>query len=125
MLTNCKATAMLPVVEMARARKFYEEALGLPPGRARPSGETRYEAGGTSFALYPRATPTRADHTALTWEVSDIAAEMKALRARGVRFEEYDLPGLKTVEGVCVLGAERAAWFRDPEGNILCIHQDG
>jgi catechol 2,3-dioxygenase-like lactoylglutathione lyase family enzyme len=125
MLTNAKATAMLPVVEMARARKFYEEALGLPAGRERPNGETRYQAGGTSFALYPRATPTRADHTALSFEVSDIAAEVQALRARGVRFEEYDLPGLKTVEGVCVLGAERAAWFRDPEGNILCIHQGG
>ena len=125
MLTNAKATAMLPVVEMARARKFYEEALGLPAGSERPNGETRYQAGGTSFALYPRATPTRADHTALSFEVSDIAAEMQALRARGVRFEEYDLPGLKTVEGVCVLGAERAAWFRDPEGNILCIHQGG
>ena len=125
MLTNAKATAMLPVVEMARARKFYEETLGLPAGHERSNGETRYQAGGTSFALYPRATPTRADHTALSFEVSDIAAEMQALRARGVRFEEYDLPGLKTVEGVCVLGAERAAWFRDPEGNILCIHQGG
>ena len=125
MLTNAMATAMLPVVEMARARKFYEETLGLRPGRVRPNGETLYQAGGTSFALYPRATPTRADHTALSFQVSDIAAEMRTLRERGVRFEEYDLPGLKTVEGVCVLGAERAAWFRDPEGNILCIHQDG
>ncbi len=57
--------------------------------------------------------------------MSDIAAEMGDLRARGVRFEEYDLPGLKTVEGVWAQGAERAAWFRDPEGNILCIHQGG
>lgn len=124
MLNDCQATAMLPVVDMNRARKFYEETLGLPPGRARPNGETRYQAGGTSFALYQRPTPTRADHTALSFEVKDIAAEMTALRARGVRFEDYDLPGLKTVEGVCVLGGERAAWFRDPEGNTLCIHQD-
>jgi catechol 2,3-dioxygenase-like lactoylglutathione lyase family enzyme len=125
MLTNTKATAMLPVVDMTRARTFYEQALGLPAPRVRPNGEARYEAGGLSFALYPRATPTRADHTALSFEVPDLAGEMRGLRARGVRFEEYDLPGLKTVNGVCVLGAERAAWFRDPEGNILCIHQDG
>ncbi|HEU4385232.1 MAG TPA: VOC family protein [Anaeromyxobacteraceae bacterium] len=124
MLTNSKATAMLPVVDMGRARKFYEETLGLH-GQVRPNGETLYQAGGTSFALYQRTTPTKADHTALSFEVKDIAAEMRALRSRGVSFEEYDLPGLKTVEGVCVLGAERAAWFRDSEGNTLCIHQDG
>jgi catechol 2,3-dioxygenase-like lactoylglutathione lyase family enzyme len=125
MLTESKATAMLPVVDMARARAFYEQTLGLPPPKVREGGEARYDAAGLAFALYPRATPTRADHTALSFEVRDLSGEMRALRARGVRFEEYDLPGLKTTDGVCVLGAERAAWFRDPEGNILCIHQDG
>ena len=124
MLTTSQATAMLPVVDMPRARAFYERTLGLPAPRVRPSGEARYQAGGLSFALYPRATPTCADHTALSFEVKDIGAEMELLRARGVRFEEYDLPGLKTSQGVCVLGGERAAWFKDPEGNILCIHQD-
>lgn len=124
MLTGAKATAMLPVVDMGRARKFYQETLDLPAPRVRENGEARFDAGGTSFALYPRSTPTRADHTALSFEVRDLAAEMRTLRARGVRFEEYDLPGLKTEEGVCVLGSERAAWFRDPEGNILCLHQD-
>jgi catechol 2,3-dioxygenase-like lactoylglutathione lyase family enzyme len=124
MLTEALATAMLPVVDMTRARAFYEGLLGLPAPRVRPSGEARYQAGGLSFALYPRTTPTRADHTALSFEVRDLAAEMRALRARGVSFEEYDLPGLKTKEGVCVLGAERAAWFKDTEGNILCLHQD-
>jgi catechol 2,3-dioxygenase-like lactoylglutathione lyase family enzyme len=124
MLTTSQATAMLPVLDMSRARAFYEKTLGLPVARVRPSGEARYESGGHSFALYPRSTPTRADHTALSFEVKDIGAEMEALRSRGVRFEEYDLPGLKTSDGVCVLGGERAAWFKDPEGNILCIHQD-
>lgn len=124
MLTQASATAMLPVVDMPRARAFYEEILGLPAPRVRPGGEARYRTGGLSFALYPRATPTRADHTALSFEVADLAAEMSALRSRGVRFEEYDLPGLQTREGVCVLGSERAAWFKDPDGNILCLHQD-
>jgi catechol 2,3-dioxygenase-like lactoylglutathione lyase family enzyme len=125
MLNQSKATAMLPVVDMGRARAFYETTLGLPVRRVRPSGEARYDVSGLSFALYPRATPTRADHTALSFEVQDISGEMQTLRSRGVRFEEYDLPGLKTTDGVCVLGRERAAWFRDPEGNILCIHRDG
>lgn len=124
MLTNSKAIAMLPVVDMARARDFYERTLGLPTARVPPNGEARYETDGHLFALYQRASPTRADHTALSFEVQDITGEMKALRSRGVRFEDYDLPGLKTHDGVCVLGGERAAWFRDTEGNILCIHQD-
>jgi catechol 2,3-dioxygenase-like lactoylglutathione lyase family enzyme len=124
MLSQCQATAMLPVVDMQRARAFYEQVLGLPPARVRENGEARYQAGQLSFALYPRATATRADHTALSFEVQDLAAEMAALRARGVRFDDYDLPGLQTHDGVCVLGGERAAWFHDPEGNILCIHQD-
>lgn len=125
MLNGAKATSMLPAVDLARARKFYEETLGLRPGAAQPGGAVQYEAGGARFALYPRPAPTRADHTALSFEVQDLSGEMRSLRARGVRFEEYDLPGLKTVEGVCVLGAERAAWFHDSEGNILCLHQDG
>lgn len=124
MLANSKPISMLPVVEMSRARKFYEETLGLPRGNARPNGETVYETGGGRFALYPRQTPTKADHTALSFEVQDLGAEMKALRSHGVRFEEYDYPGLKTENGVCVLGSEKAAWFKDPEGNILCLHQD-
>jgi catechol 2,3-dioxygenase-like lactoylglutathione lyase family enzyme len=124
MLKDSLAISMLPAVEMARARKFYEETLGLPRADVRPNGEARYAAGGARFALYPRKTPTRADHTALSFEVRDLAAEMKVLAARGVKFEEYDLPGLRTENGVCVLGSERAAWFKDPEGNILCLHQD-
>lgn len=125
MLSAQRITAMLPVVDMQRARRFYEETLELPAPRVRANGEALYRAGGAEFALYPRGAPTRADHTALSFEVRDLAAEMRALRARGVTFEEYDLPGLRTEGGVCVLGADRAAWFRDPEGNILCLHEEG
>jgi len=121
MLTRCKVTAMLPVVEMARARKFYEGTLGLAPPTVRPNGEARYGAGDVAFALYPRSTPTRADHTALSFEVKDLAAEMRDLRARGVRFEEYDLPGLKTEDGVATLGDLQSAWFKDSEGNVLAV----
>jgi catechol 2,3-dioxygenase-like lactoylglutathione lyase family enzyme len=123
MLTGSKATAMLPVVDMQRARKFYEETLRLRAARTEEAGPVHYDAGGTDVALYPRSTPTKADHTALTFEVQNLEGEMRDLRGRGVRFEEYDVPGLKTNDGVATMGDERAAWFRDPEGNILCLHE--
>jgi catechol 2,3-dioxygenase-like lactoylglutathione lyase family enzyme len=115
---------MLPVVDMRRARAFYEDKLGLAAGKERPNGEVVYRLEGTTVALYPRGQPTRADHTALSFEVKDLSAEVKQLTARGVTFEEYDLPGLKTVNKVCVLGSEKAAWLKDTEGNILCLHED-
>jgi catechol 2,3-dioxygenase-like lactoylglutathione lyase family enzyme len=118
------ATCILPVKDMARARRFYEDALGLDAGAARPDGKFVYRCGGTEIALFPREEGTRATHTALSFQVDDIGAAVKQLEGRGVRFADYDLPGLKTVEHVCVLGAEKAAWFNDPEGNILCLHED-
>jgi catechol 2,3-dioxygenase-like lactoylglutathione lyase family enzyme len=124
MLADSRVTTMLPVVDMNRARRFYQDKLGLKAGRERPNGEVVFELKGTTVALYPRREPTRADHTALSFEVKDIAAEVRDLSKLGVAFEEYDLPGLKTVNKVCVLGAEKAAWFKDTEGNILCIHED-
>jgi len=124
MLAGSRVTTMLPVVDMGRARAFYEKKLGLRPGTQRPNGEVVYALEGTTVALYPRGQPTRADHTALSFEVKDLAAEVQQLTGRGVTFEEYDLPGLKTVNKVCVLGSEKAAWFKDTEGNILCLHED-
>ncbi len=124
MLSGTKVTAMLPVVDMAKARKFYEETLQLPRARQGEHGEALFEVSGERFTLYPRSTPSRADHTALSFEVDDLDGEMRTLRGRGVRFEDYDMPGLKTTQGIAEMGGERAAWFRDPDGNILCLHQD-
>jgi predicted enzyme related to lactoylglutathione lyase len=115
---------MVPVTDLQRARTFYQEALGLPFKGTLPNGNALFTCHGATLALYQRASPTKADHTALSFEVEDVGAAVKALSARGVAFEEYDLPGLKTVDGVCVLGSEKAAWFKDTEGNILCIHQN-
>ncbi|MBP7149059.1 MAG: VOC family protein [Acidobacteria bacterium] len=123
MLDDASVTAMLPVVDLRRARAFYEKVLGLRPVQERADGKVFYESGGGRFALYERATPTTADHTALSFELADVRQAVAALRERGVRFEEYDFPGLKTTDGVCVLGAEIAAWFKDPDGNILCVHE--
>jgi catechol 2,3-dioxygenase-like lactoylglutathione lyase family enzyme len=109
---------------MARARGFYEGTLGLRAKGATPQGNFVFECPGGTIALYARPQPTKADHTALSWEVEDISAMIRALRAKGVVFEDYDLPDFKTVDSVCVLGAEKAAWFKDTEGNILCLHED-
>jgi catechol 2,3-dioxygenase-like lactoylglutathione lyase family enzyme len=115
---------MLPVKDMARARTFYEDRLGLKPGGLRPDGKFVYAVGGSTLALFPKPEGTKADHTAISFRVDDIAASIDQLKRAGVVFEDYDFPGLKTVNHVCVLGAEKAAWFKDTEGNYLCIHED-
>ena len=125
MLKTAPMTTILPVIDMARARDFYENKLGFEAGALKPDGKVVYPcAGGTLLALFPKPGGTRADHTAVSFRVDDIGAAIARLQAAGVVFEDYDLPGLKTVDHVCVLGAEKAAWFKDSEGNYLCIHED-
>ncbi|MCE6957541.1 VOC family protein [Cereibacter sphaeroides] len=123
-LNASQITVMLPVRDLTRARDFYERALALPAGEPRPDGKVVYHCGGTEIALFPRPEGTKAEHTALSFRVDDIRASVEQLESRGVVFSDYDLPGLKTVEHVCVLGSEKAAWFTDPDGNILCLHED-
>jgi predicted enzyme related to lactoylglutathione lyase len=125
MLTNAPVTTMLPVKDLARAREFYEKKLGLKPLGAKQDGKFEF-AGGTGgiIALFPKDGGTKADHTAVSFQVKDIGQAIGELQARGVVFENYDFPGLKTVNHVCVLGSEKAAWFKDTEGNYLCIHED-
>lgn len=123
-LDASQVTVMLPVRDLARARTFYEEALALPRGEERPDGKVVYHCGGTEIALFPRSEGTKAEHTALSFRVDDIGVSINLLEGRGVVFSDYDLPGFKTVGHVCVLGSEKAAWFTDPEGNILCLHED-
>ena len=124
MLSDSTVTTMLPVKDMDRARAFYEGCLGLKPGGFRPDGKFVYAVGGSTLALFPKPEGTKADHTAISFRVEDIAASIEDLKRAGVVFEDYDFPGLKTVNHVCVLGAEKAAWFKDTEGNYLCIHED-
>jgi len=124
MLNDAAVTTMLPVIDLARARAFYEGRLGLTPGGAKADGKFVYRVGGSTLALFPKPEGTKADHTAISFQVSDIAASVAELERAGVVFEDYDFPGLKTVDHVCVLGAEKAAWFKDSEGNFLCLHED-
>lgn len=114
--------ATLPARDLARARGWYRDKLGLEPVEEHDWGLI-YRAGGTTFQLYPTSSGAPAEHTLGAWLVDDIEAVVAALRARGLEFEEYDLPGLRTEGGIADLGYERAAWFRDSEGNILSIGQ--
>lgn len=124
MLNTTSLITLLPVIDMARARAFYENCLGLTPGGFRPDGKFTYMVGGSRLALFPKPEGTKAEHTAISFQVPDIAASVAELKKAGVVFENYDFPGLKTVNHICVLGAEKAAWFKDSEGNFLCIHED-
>ncbi|MCL6263402.1 VOC family protein [Craterilacuibacter sp. RT1T] len=124
MLCDASLTTMLPVKDMNRARGFYEGCLGLKPGGLRPDGKFIYMVGGSTLALFPKPEGTKAEHTAISFCVADIAASINELKRAGVVFEDYDFPELKTVNHVCVLGAEKVAWFKDTEGNYLCIHED-
>lgn len=123
-LIDCEVTCMLPVKDMARAREFYETRLGLAPDGLQPDGKFVYRVQGTRLALFPKPEGTKAEHTAISFRVPRIEPTVAALKARGVTFADYDFPDLKTVEHVCVLGSEKAAWFTDTEGNILCLHED-
>ena len=123
-LATAPMTTILPVRDLVRARQFYEQSLGLHALGAQPDGKFVFRCGnGALLALFPKAEGTKAEHTAASFEVNDIAAAIASLQARGVTFHDYDLPGFRTVNHVCVLGSERAAWFSDPEGNILCVHE--
>ncbi|MDH4136102.1 MAG: VOC family protein [Anaerolineae bacterium] len=127
MLANSPVAAILPAVDLERAKKFYKEKLGLQPVDAPGPGGAMFEGGqGTGLYLYQRDTPTKADHTVAGWQVENIEEVVQALRERGVVFEQYDLPGLKTDEhGIATMGPVKSAWFKDTEGNILAISEFG
>lgn len=121
-LSQYKLAGMIPAADMDRATKFYTETLGLQPDSSGGEGATVLLSGdGTRIAIYPTPSAGQAAHTLAGWNVPDVRAEVAALKAKGVTFEEYDMPeaGIKTVDGVATLPIGTAAWFRDSEGNIL------
>lgn len=130
MLDDAKVATRLPAQDLARARAFYAEKLGLEPAEERPGG-LLYRLRSGEFALFASAGAPSGQHTQMAFEVEDIEAAVAELRRRGVVFEEYDSPGLVTVDGIADIegnypskgSAERGAWFRDSEGNMLGIGQ--
>ena len=123
------AATRLPAQDLERARRFYSEKLGLEPVEERPGG-LRYRCRSGEFALFESSGAPSGEHTQMGWEVDDIEATVHELRERGVVFEEYDLPGLETVDGIAEVAGnypskgglgERAAWFRDSECNLIGI----
>jgi len=130
MLENSDVAPRLPAQDLDRTRLFYAEKLGLRPVEERPGG-LRYRCGSGFFVLFQSAGAPAGTHTQMAWEVADLVATMAALRSRGVVFEEYDLPGLKTSDGIATISGnypskgrgEKGAWFKDSEGNLLGIGQ--
>jgi catechol 2,3-dioxygenase-like lactoylglutathione lyase family enzyme len=124
MLSRSPVTASLPYDGLKTARDFYTKKLGLKHVSGSPKqGWLEFSAGkGTSIMLFESDSRKSAD-TAATFEVADLAKEMAALRKKGVVFEEYDLPEVKTVDGVATMGRHKGAWIKDPGGNVLALHQ--
>jgi catechol 2,3-dioxygenase-like lactoylglutathione lyase family enzyme len=129
MLENARVATRLPAQDLDRARRFYAEKLGLQPSEERPGG-LLYRFATGEFALFSSAGAATGAFTQMGFEVDDIHAVVAELRRRGVEFEEVDVPGLKTIDGIAEVEGnypskggkgERAAWFRDSEGNLLGI----
>ncbi|WP_427135588.1 VOC family protein [Pseudarthrobacter sp. S9] len=124
MLKDQQVGAVLPALDIARARDFYRDKLGLEPENPDADDNLQYRCGdGTGFFLYQTANAGTAKNTQIGWMVSDLAAAVAELRASGVVFEDYDFPGLKTEDGIATFpDGNAAAWFLDSEGNILSLN---
>ena len=131
LLSQGSVATRLPAQDLERARRFYSDKLGLEPSEERPGG-LRYDmAGGGVFALFQTAGAPSGTHTQMGWSVDDIDAVVAELRARGVEFERYDMPGVEVVDGIAQVpgnypskgSGERAVWFHDSEGNLIGIGQ--
>ena len=124
MLQTAPMYAYIPASDLPRARKFYEETIGLKPKQEIAGGVT-YEFGkGTACFLYPTPNAGTSEASQAFWAVDDVEREVGALRARGVKFEDYDQPGMKTENGILTAGGAKAAWFKDSEGNIMALVQN-
>jgi catechol 2,3-dioxygenase-like lactoylglutathione lyase family enzyme len=130
-LARSDVAARLPAQDLERARAWYADKLGLEPAEERPGG-LKYRCGSTIFALFATSGRPSGEHTQLGWRVDDIEAAVAELRERGVVFEDVRVPGLTTVNGIADVAGnypsdggvgERAAWFRDSEGNMLGLGQ--
>jgi catechol 2,3-dioxygenase-like lactoylglutathione lyase family enzyme len=123
MLADRPIHATLPATDLERAKRFYTEKLGLSPESEAPGGIFFRCGEGTRFLIFPSGGTASGSHTQMGWTVEDIEAEVADMKARGVVFEQYDTPYLKTVGSVATTGPIKAAWFKDSEGNLLGLVQ--
>ena len=122
MLSDATIHAYIPVTNVYRARKFYEEKLGLKP-KGEYAGGVIYECGGAEVFLYPTPNAGTSKASQAYWDVKDVESEVAALKKRGVTFEEYDMPGITMKDSIATGGGAKTAWFKDTEGNIMAISQ--
>ncbi len=124
MLANSLVTPTLPAIDLKRARSFYEDKLGLKAVQSSEQDVTYQAGAGTNIYVWQREPTSATDHTETVFAVQDIEEEVKDLKAKGVKFESYDMPGLRTDENdIAASDGARAAWFKDTEGNVLGLVQ--
>jgi predicted enzyme related to lactoylglutathione lyase len=127
MLSSSRVEANIPAADLKRARDFYADVLGLTPTREIDGIQLTYRTdGGTTFNVYATSFAGQAGHTIAQWHVDDVEAEVRDLKAKGVAFEVYDdMPGVRWDGDIASMeGMGRAAWFKDSEGNTLCLDQE-
>ena len=121
MLGNSGAIATIAVKDIERARKFYENTLGLKPLESTQKEVVNYKTGKSKILVYRSQFAGSNKATAATWELDDVESVVNDLKSRGVKFEHYDFPGTTLKGDVHVAGGFKAAWFKDPDGNILAL----
>jgi catechol 2,3-dioxygenase-like lactoylglutathione lyase family enzyme len=121
MLRDADAVAMVAVKDLGKAAKFYEETLGLHRAGAEGQEVVVFESGDTKLNVYRSSFAGTNKATAVTWTVDDIDDVVRTLKAKGVRFEHYEMPNTKHEGDVHVSGHMKVAWFKDPDGNILSV----
>ena len=122
MLKTAPIRAYIPASDVSRARKFYEQLVGLT-AKEQYAGGVIYECGGTEVFLYPTPNAGTSKASQAYWQVDDVESEVAELKRRGVVFEEYNMPGLITKNSIATGGGAKTAWFKDTEGNIFAISQ--
>jgi catechol 2,3-dioxygenase-like lactoylglutathione lyase family enzyme len=123
MLSKLDSHTMIAAKDLARARKFYEETLGLVSAEEIPGLLMFKGPAGSRFCLFASPLAGTAKSSVMGWETRDIVAEVSYLKSRGVVLEEYDLPGFKTIDGIVTTPSGKSAWFKDSEGNMLGLAQ--
>lgn len=121
MLTRCRVHTTLPTADVDRLRSWYEDVLGFSPMAIRPNAVLYETTPGSVFAISRGSVLSSGSHTQMAFTVDDVDAEVADLKGRGVVFEEYETP--RTDGGIATIGPGRAAWFKDPDGNLLAVLQ--